>query len=108
MRHGSGRVLQGRFPPPGPPGGRASDTRLGCCRCLPIASRTKPTRRNVRNGLPHRRQWLQSTVGCASLGFLGAEHVGGVAVVVGVTIALTVAARKYPGRWITLVSRVLA
>ena len=41
------------------------------------------------------------------MGFLSAEHVGGVAVVVGVTIALTVAARRYPGRWITVVSLVL-
>jgi len=42
------------------------------------------------------------------LGFLIAEHVGGVAVVVAVTVVLTVAARTYPGRWITVVSRVLA
>ncbi len=38
-----------------------------------------------------------TAVGCASLGFLSAEHVGGVAVVVGVTVALTVAAPDVPG-----------
>lgn len=36
------------------------------------------------------------------------EHIIGVAVVVALTALLTIAARRYPGRWITLVSRLLA
>jgi hypothetical integral membrane protein (TIGR02206 family) len=42
------------------------------------------------------------------LTLLTVEHVGGVAVVVGVTAGLTIAARIRPGRWTTIVSRVLA
>jgi hypothetical integral membrane protein (TIGR02206 family) len=37
-----------------------------------------------------------------------AEHLVGVAVVVGVTVVLTIAARWRPGPWITVVSRILA
>lgn len=37
-----------------------------------------------------------------------AEHLIAVAVVVAVTVVLTLAARRYPGQWITVVSRVLA
>lgn len=40
--------------------------------------------------------------------FLSVEHVAGVAVVVLITVVLTLAARMYPGPWITVVSRVLA
>ena len=40
--------------------------------------------------------------------FLSAEHLGGVAGVLIVTAALTVAARTRPGPWITIVSRALA
>lgn len=36
------------------------------------------------------------------------EHLGGVAVVIAITIVLTVAARIWPGPWITWVSRILA
>jgi hypothetical integral membrane protein (TIGR02206 family) len=36
------------------------------------------------------------------------EHLGGVAVVIAITIVLTVAARIRPGAWITWVSRILA
>ena len=42
------------------------------------------------------------------LTLLTIEHVGGIAVVVGVTVGLTIAARVRPGRWIAVVSRVLA
>jgi hypothetical integral membrane protein (TIGR02206 family) len=37
-----------------------------------------------------------------------AEHLVGVALVFGVAVALTIAARVYPGPWITVVSRILA
>lgn len=40
--------------------------------------------------------------------FLSLEHLAGVAVVLTVTAVLTVAARRWPGQWITIVSRVLA
>lgn len=40
--------------------------------------------------------------------FLATEHLGGVAVVLVLTAVLTVAARKFPGAWITVVSRMLA
>jgi hypothetical integral membrane protein (TIGR02206 family) len=40
--------------------------------------------------------------------FLTTEHLGGVAVVLLLTVALTVAARTRPGPWITVASRVLA
>lgn len=42
------------------------------------------------------------------MSFLTVEHLGGVAGVVGVTAALTTAARTRPGPWITVVSRILA
>jgi hypothetical integral membrane protein (TIGR02206 family) len=40
--------------------------------------------------------------------FLTTEHLGGVAVVLLLTVGLTVAARARPGPWITVVSRILA
>jgi hypothetical integral membrane protein (TIGR02206 family) len=42
------------------------------------------------------------------LRFLSAEHAAGVATVVLLTAVMTAAARRYPGRWVTVVSRVLA
>jgi len=42
------------------------------------------------------------------LTLLTVEHVGAIAVVVGVAVGLTIAARVRPGRWITVVSRILA
>ena len=44
----------------------------------------------------------------SKLTLLTVEHVGAIAAVVGVTAGLTVTARVRPGRWITVVSRVLA
>lgn len=40
--------------------------------------------------------------------FLTPEHVGAVAVTVAVTMVVTIAARRYSGPWITVVSRILA
>jgi hypothetical integral membrane protein (TIGR02206 family) len=42
------------------------------------------------------------------LTLLTVEHVGAIASVVGVTVGLTIAARVRPGRWLTVVSRILA
>ena len=42
------------------------------------------------------------------MAFLTAEHIGGVAVVVAMAAALTIAARIRPGRWITVATRILA
>lgn len=44
----------------------------------------------------------------SSLALLTVEHVGAIAAVVGVTAGLTIAARIRPGRWLTVVSRMLA
>jgi hypothetical integral membrane protein (TIGR02206 family) len=44
----------------------------------------------------------------SSRALLTVEHVGAIAAVVGVTTGLTIAARIRPGRWLTVVSRILA